>query len=233
MNFLSRLIKRPLALPIFLIVVILLIAAGLAIILVGNKQSLFNDSKIKFLSKSSEFRYKELIDKALSAKSSQERDKILASAFLVVSSDYDSDPTPDKRQLLSEIHAYLKKTSPDLVASQRLYVPCREEACGAKFEYTDKLLEMKNSIMVLDTEQFVKDALLHNLENASLLNGKGNNEGVFNSLRVNFEILKEEWKRGKSEKIKKLSESVTSELKRLDKEKFEEDSKRGYYLLDK
>ncbi len=229
-NFITR---RLVLLSLSLVVLIILVIVILKLLEVKKINSPFNDSQVIFSSETAKIKYGESIKKAFSAQSKEDKGKALSTAFLVVSVDYDSAPTPEKRQLLTNMNLYMSKNFSDLVTSQRLEVPCREEACGAKFVYSDSLTEIKKGIIGLETEEFVKEALLHNLENASLSMGEGNNVGVYSALRVNFEILQDEWKRGKNEKIKSLSEIITNELKKLDQERYDEGYKRGFYSLDK
>lgn len=138
-------------------------------------------------------------------------------AFLALSADYNTNPTSQKRKSLESLAKIIQAKFPDQTKFISLDIPCREKECGAVFEYSEKLSEIRNDIQnnkKMDSE--VRKVLLLNLENAALAAGKNNTETQLNILTSIYTNLQIEWQRTDDKSIEAIAQKVSALLDEID-----------------
>ena len=153
-------------------------------------------------------------------------------AFIFLSGEYSGSLSNDKREVLIKIADFIKANLSDQAKDTDLTIPCREETCGAVFAYSEKLIELKNTVKDdISLEKLLKDELLHNIENASLAAGEGNQILEFNSLLNVFFKLRKEWQASGNEEFKNLAQKTLLVLEQVHKELYEFAKEKGQLNL--
>lgn len=238
-NSLPERFKRPFVIsaanPIFLaLVVVILIGIFIPLISFEKKvqDSIFQTKDLVFTTPSDKARFEELINLGLSTKDKGQVSNYLITAFLSLSSEYNSNPSPDKRQTLSKLADYLNKNFPDKAKRANVSVPCKEESCGAIFSYSPELSAIKNQVNATPKiDQQIKNVINLNLENTALAAGSNNPVGQFNSLSAAFYNLKIGWQNTKDKNIKESAEQILALMKQLDSTRYQLTANSGVFEL--
>ncbi len=193
----------------------------------------FETQNLIFTNQYEKERFEELLGEAMAAQDEKMIISSLTFAFLTLSSDYTRQPSSEKRQVLIQIVQYLKIRFPHEADNIDLFVPCREESCGAVFSYSDELTEIKNFVNTSSAiEDNVRRSILLSLDNAVLAAGSNKTVQEFNSLSSAFQDLKVIWKQSEDPKVKEVAEKVLTLMKKVDIHLYESASKRDFLLLN-
>ncbi|OGD84765.1 hypothetical protein A2165_04395 [Candidatus Curtissbacteria bacterium RBG_13_40_7] len=168
-----------------------------------------NPDDIVFANSYDKERFVELVNLGLTTKDENQAVDYLYKAFLSLSSDYNFQPTNVKREALINLSNYLKDTYPNKAGQYTLSVPCREEACGAVFMYSNNLAKIRDKIQDdRSMESLVKESVLINLENAALAAGQGDTEQEFSGLSSAFFNLRNSWQQSGIDGHRALAEEI-------------------------
>lgn len=145
----------------------------------------------------------------------------LAKAFIYLSDEYNRSPSNNKREALIKLADYMQMNLPDQAKLVNLDIPCRQKSCGTVTNYTDDLLNIKKGVDSLNSaDESEKQAILFNIENAAVSNGKDGDD-YFNNLNSIFQKLRDIWEREKDVGAKNLAASVLELMQQASPEHYE------------
>lgn len=231
---------------LFLILLILLVLTVIPLVLsrlkpqqkgprvqVPVSTSQFKTDGLVFSDPKDKTRFDEFLSLGLNAKEKSEKSNYLTKAFVYLSSEYNRKPTSDKRESLELLLSYLKANFSNETKAAALSIPCKEEACGAKFVYSPELTEIKNLVLLNGkTEGPAKEVILLNIENAALAAGKNDKLGEFNSLLTCFTNLKTAWNKNKDQSVKLIAQKVLILMQKVDSENYKNVVRLGNLRLE-
>lgn len=212
--------KRVLLFLIFVVFVAVAVILSFLYWQNNSQAARFLGEKIDFTSANSKFKYQEFIKKGFSEQAQDSQAQNLVKAFLVLSVEYQSAPTADKRNLLIQLNDFLVKSFPKEASDAKISVSCFEESCGYKLSYSGDYAVLKDKIESLNVGDSAKKSLLSNL--ASVVSGVADNNksAQFNGLAVLFSNLKNQWNFKKDPGIKELAILVAAEMEKVDAQNF-------------
>ena len=196
---------------LFLLIAAVLLLTAVIFLLprLQKKPPLLGTQGLGFANPSEKERFEELVAIGEKSKDRTTASDSLIKAFLTLSSEYNRNPTSDKREALQSLARYLEKNYPDAAKQANIAVPCKEEACGAVFNYSAEFLAVKNQVLGNNTiDRAIKESVLLNLENAALASGTNTPDSQFNSLASAFYNLQSFWQKTKDEGVKKLAKQI-------------------------
>ena len=207
-------------LVIFILVVAIAVTVISSVFIFGerNSKSLLTSEKPKSFSlTSSDKKSNEYLD--LARKSSDKKTVALyyQRAFLALSTDYGLKPSSEKREFLKKLADYIKTNFSEETRQLSFDIPCREEECGAVFNYSDGLSGLKSDISSSsDLTQELKQHIIVGIENAASASGKNDKQSEIRYLASVYTNLDIEYQRTNDENIKALADKASTLVRELD-----------------
>ena len=162
-------------------------------------------------------RFEELVTNGLLNSGDPSAKEDALKALSMLTAEYTENPTSEKREAIAILSESIKMKFGNEVSGADLSIPCREQACGAVFVYSDDLAEFRKSALestiINDIE---KKALDTGIQSAALAAGSGNKQLEYSSLSSVFFNLKSSWQRSKSEDTRQLALKALSILEKMD-----------------
>lgn len=202
-------------------IVILLIVTTFFILPSQTAQRPFQIQSLNFSNPFEQKSFEELLQLGLTTQNRAAAGESLIKAFITLFSEYNRSPSVEKRQALALLASYLEKNFPEETKKVDLSVPCKEEACGAVYSFSDELTAIKDAVSQNSTiDQITKDATIGNLNNAALAAGGNNLSAQFSSLSTAFYTLRNVWEKTKDENIKQLAAQTLALMEKIHPENF-------------
>lgn len=153
-------------------------------------------------------------------------------AFSLLSNEYTFEHSSEKRDVLVKLAKYISVNFPSEAGTTNLNVPCYEESCGEKIELNEDLAKIKESIQNnTDINDFEKQVLILNLDNAAIAKSKNNKIDEFNGLSIAFQQLKSKYAETKSVTIRTIAKNLLKLIEQTDKNGFDFGVSRGTFVI--